>query len=113
MTYDGVPGGFAFNADGGMLPPIVPPIVPPMGAPIGPDGLLSAGAAVSAAGCPAVAPAAGGGGGLGSAQAAAKTPIAITPNQVRVTSASLPIERGTPSQDTEAGRKLQNRATFH
>ena len=32
-------------------------------------------------------------GGLGCAQAAAKTPTAITLNQVRVTSASVPIER--------------------
>ena len=32
-------------------------------------------------------------GGLGCAQAAAKAPTAITVNQVRITSASLPIER--------------------
>ena len=87
MTYAGVPGGFAFIADGCMLPPIVPPIEP--------DGLLSGRAPAPAVGCPTVAVGAGGGGGLGSAQAATKALMAITPNQVRVTSASLPIEHGT------------------
>ena len=36
---------------------------------------------------------AGAGGGLGSAQAATKAPTAITLSQVRVTSASVPINR--------------------
>jgi len=86
MTYDGVPGGFAFIADGGMVPTIG------LGTP---DALLGGGASEST-GCTtvvvagAVVAAGAGGGGLGSAQAAAKTPTAITLSQVCVTSASLP-----------------------
>lgn len=89
MTYDGVPGGFAFIADGGMAPTIGPGGTPES---------LPCSEATGSAGCTTVAAgavAAGtGGGGLGSAQAAAKTPTAIALNQVRVTSASLPIECG-------------------
>ncbi len=91
MTYDGVPGGFAFIVEGGMLPTIGPvdtPVAPPSGGT--PEsagwtavvaGVVIAGAAVDAGGADA--------GGLGSAQAAATAPTAITLNHLRVTSASL------------------------
>jgi hypothetical protein len=79
-----VPGGFASSADGGMLSVIGPGGLPGAllcgGAP-----LVSTGGTAGAAGL--------GTGGLGCAQAAAKTPTAITLSQVRVTFASVPIER--------------------
>jgi hypothetical protein len=63
---------------------------------IGPGGmpgaLLCGGAPLVSTGGTAVA-AGLGTGGLGCAQAAAKTPTAITLSQVRVTSASVPINR--------------------
>jgi len=59
---------------------------------IGPGALLCGGEPVSA-GIEMGAAGLGTGAGLGCAQAAAKAPTAITLNQVRVTSASLPIER--------------------
>ena len=112
MTYDGVPGGFAFITDGGMAPTIGPggtPASVPCSEETGSAGCTP----VAAGAVAAVGAGAGGGGGLGSAQAAARAPTAITLNQVRVTSAS-PVDRARyVSQDTQAGPKLQNRVTFH
>jgi hypothetical protein len=84
MTYDGVPGGFAFIADGGMLPTNGPGGLSDA-LPCGGEPLVSTGGTAGAAGL--------GTGGLGCAQAAAKAPTAITLSQVRVTSVSLPIKR--------------------
>ena len=85
ITKDGLPGGFASSAEGGMLSVIGPGGTP--GALLcggGPPVLT--GAATGAAGL-------GTGAGCGCAQAAARAPTAITLSQVRVTFASLPVER--------------------
>ena len=85
MTYDGVPGGFASSAEGGMLSVIGPGGMP--------GALLCGGEPVSA-GIETGAAGLGTGAGWGCAQAAAKAPTAITLSQVRVTYASLPSSGG-------------------
>src|SRR5262245_6697854 len=106
MTYDGVPGGFAFITDGGMAPTIGPGGTP--GSPLSERVPGSAGCATVAAGA---ADDDAGGGGLGSAQAAATTPTAITLIHVRVTSASLPSECGAlrrilnPAENCKTARR--------
>ena len=63
----------------------------------GGEPLVSTGGVTGAAGL--------GTGGLGCAQAAAKAPTAITLSQVRVTSASVPIERRWISIEYSSGRE--------
>ena len=89
---------------------------------IGPGGmpgaLLCGGAPVSA-GIETGAAGLGTGAGWGCAQAAAKAPTAITLNQVRVTSASLPIERRWISieylsrRETAKSRDVSFEAVLH
>lgn len=110
MTYDGVPGGFASSAEGGMLSVIGPGGMP---------GALLCGGEPASAGIETGAAGLGTGAGLGCAQAAAKAPTAITLNQERVTSASLPIERRWISieylsrRETAKSRDVSFEAVLH